>query len=391
MRRAQLTPATIAWLAAVAALAVRWGSPLSGFYSRAILADALVAIAAVLFAVDLVRGRVRPAWRPWHWWLLGFLAWYAVSALAALDRTAAAKDFLLVLELAVLAVITAALAERREAARALARVVLASAFFTAALALIGLALFYAGHTTGLIGRYGDLAESTHYARVRAGFLSAPLLASWCIAASAIIAWPRGELPRAWRLAGQLALAFLVISTLSRGALAFGVALLIRWAAASPAPGRRLVATGAAVTVVVLLALLTWGNLETKPLAYRLPYPGPRHEAVVTAWRTLRSDPVFGIGPGTDPGFYAGMRFRAHLTPLNIAGTAGLPALVLLAGMVVALWRGRSRPTDIAIWSGLAGLMIDGLAQDMEHFRHVWLLVGLAAVTTAGRPEVVSKR
>jgi hypothetical protein len=113
--------------------------------------------------------------------------------------------------------------------------------------------------------------------------------------------------------------------------------------------------------------------------------------VVTAWRTLRDEPVFGIGPGTDPGIYFGMRFRAHLTPLNVAATAGLPALLLLTGTVVALWRGRSRPTDVAIWSGLAAVMIDGLAQDFEHFRHVWLLIGLAAATTAARPEVVSRR
>jgi hypothetical protein len=391
LRRGDLTPATIAWLAAVGALAIRWGSPLSGFYSNAILADVFVALAAALFAADLARGRARLAWRPWHWWLAAFIAWYALSAVVAADRHAAVKDFLLVAELAVLAVITAALAEQRAAARALARVVLASVVFTFVLAFVGLALFYAGHDTGLLGRYGDLAESSGYTRVRTGFASAPLLASWCIAASAIIAWPRGELPRRWRIAGQLMLAFVVVSTLSRGVLAFGVALLIRWAGAVPSAGRKLMATGAAVAVVVVLALLSWGNLETKPLSYRLPYPGPRHEAIVTAWRTVRSDPVFGIGPGTDPGFYFGVRFRAHLTPLNVAGTAGIPALALLVGMGVALWRGRARPTDIAIWSGLAGVMIDGLAQDVEHFRHVWLLIGLAAVTTAARPEVVSKR
>jgi hypothetical protein len=71
-------------------------------------------------------------------------------------------------------------------------------------------------------------------------------------------------------------------------------------------------------------------------------------------------------------------FRAHLTPLNIAATTGLPALLALGGMFIALWRGRSRPTDIAIWSGLLALALDGLAQDIDHFRHVWLLIGLAA-------------
>jgi hypothetical protein len=58
---------------------------------------------------------------------------------------------------------------------------------------------------------------------------------------------------------------------------------------------------------------------------------------------------------------------------------------------VALWRGRSRPTDVAIWSGLAALMIDGLAQDVDHFRHVWVMVGLAAVARRGEGGVPSDR
>jgi hypothetical protein len=38
---------------------------------------------------------------------------------------------------------------------------------------------------------------------------------------------------------------------------------------------------------------------------------------------------------------------------------------------------RRRPTPVATWSGLLGLGIDGLGQDIEHFRHVWVLVGVA--------------
>ena len=62
---------------------------------------------------------------------------------------------------------------------------------------------------------------------------------------------------------------------------------------------------------------------------------------------------------------------------------GLPALVALVAMLVALWRGRSRPTDRVTWAGLAGLGVEGLGQDMEHFRHVWVMIGLAAAGPAG--------
>jgi O-antigen ligase len=379
------------WLAAIGALALRWGSPLGGAIDNAILSDLLIAAAAAFFAADLLRGRARIRWQPWHLWLAGYAAWIAIAGVPAIDRHEALQDFLLVAELAVLAVMTASFASEPVLARLLARVTLAAALFTAALALVGLLLFSAGHETQLLGRYGDLAESSKYARVRAGFASAPLLASWCIAASAIIAWPRGDLPRNWRIAGQLALAFVVLGTLARGVLAFGVAMLVRWAAASPTRSRVTVAVGAAVAVVAILALLTIGNLTTNPISYDSGFPGPRRQAVVTSWHTFRDDPVFGIGPGTDPGIYLAQRFRAHLTPLQVAATSGLPALIALVGLFVALWRGRSRPTDIAIWSGIAGLLLDGMVQDIDHFRHVWLLIGLAAVATSRDREVVSTR
>jgi hypothetical protein len=56
---------------------------------------------------------------------------------------------------------------------------------------------------------------------------------------------------------------------------------------------------------------------------------------------------------------------------------GLPALAALAFLVVVLWSERRRPTSIETWSGLLALAIDGLAQDIEHFRHVWVMLGLA--------------
>ena len=81
---------------------------------------------------------------------------------------------------------------------------------------------------------------------------------------------------------------------------------------------------------------------------------------------------------------------AHFTPLNVAATLGLPALAALVAVPILLWRRRSRPTDLAVWGGLAGLALDALAQDVEDFRHLWVLFGMAA---AGRrePVVASQR
>ncbi len=43
-----------------------------------------------------------------------------------------------------------------------------------------------------------------------------------------------------------------------------------------------------------------------------------------------------------------------------------------------------RPTSIAIWSGIAGLGIEALAQDVEDFRHLWVLIGLAGAQVIQR-------
>ena len=397
MGRRAVSAAAVAWLAGVALLAFRWGSPLSRVYSNAILADAVFGVAVLVFALDRFEARRWPRPRPWHAWLAAYVAWTAVAALAAPDRTLALKTLLLVIELALLAALTAELASERSVPRLLARVTLAAVAFTTLLAVAALALFYAGHRTGLLGAYGEqFTPSNSYTRVRAGFESPPLLASWCIAASAILAWEPGELPRRWRIAGQVALTFLVLATLSRAALPFAAALVIRWAYGAAKPRRRLIAGASVTAVVAILALLTIGRLHVdvahpSSSTYEVPDPGNRREAAVTSWHTFTAHPVVGNGPGSNPGRNRGLPFRAHLTPLGIAATAGLPALLALVGMSVALWKGRRRPTDIAIWSGLLALMLDGLAQDIDHFRHVWLLIGLAAVTTVRRPEVVSSR
>ena len=390
MGRRTLSPAAIAWLIGIGLVAFRWASPLTELYSNAILADLAFGVAAVLYALDRIRIRRWPRLRPWHAWLAGYVACTALATLAAPDRTMAMKTLLLVVELAVLAFLTAELAAEPRVPRLLGRVTLAAVALTAGLAAIALALFYAGHRTGLLGAYGEqFTPSKTYARVRAGFESPPLLASWCIAASAVLAWGRAEVPRRWQIAGQVALGLLVVATLSRGVLAFAVALVIRWAFGVPTRQRRLIAAGSVAAVIAVLAALTVGRLHVDPAkpsatSYHVPDPGNRREAAITSWHTFKEHPVLGSGPGSYPGQNRGLPFRAHLTPLNIAATTGLPALIAIIGMIVALWRGRSRPTDIAIWSGLVALMLDGLAQDIDHFRHVWLLIGLAAVHPAIR-------
>jgi len=367
-------PAVALWLAAVAGLTFKWLSPFGSAYENAILADTLIAAAAAARIAELPQRPFRLG-AP-HAWLAAYVALVGVSAVAATDHWTALKALLIVAELAVLAALTADLVRDDGVAQLLGRVVLASVAFTALLAVIGLVLFYAGESTSLIGSYGEQFEaSKNYARVAAGFATPPLLASWCIAAAAIVAWPRAGLARRWVVLAQIALVLIAAATLSRGLLGVLVVLAIQWAARAPTRARTLMAAGVVAGVVTVLAVLTVGRLHLDPAhpsnsSYTVPDPGDRREAAETSWHTLREHPLTGKGPGTYPGSNRGQPFRAHLTPLNIAATIGLAALIALGGFVVVLWLRRRRPTEIALWSGAVGLALDGLAQDIDHFRHV---------------------
>ena len=50
---------------------------------------------------------------------------------------------------------------------------------------------------------------------------------------------------------------------------------------------------------------------------------------------------------------------------------------------------RARPTILPFGVVLAGLALDGLAQDVEDFRHVWVLLGVAAGAQKVRTRTIS--
>src|SRR5207244_10650378 len=106
-------------------------------------------------------------------------------------------------------------------------VIAITSLLTAAAGIAGIGLFYAGVQTGLVGTYGDLVPSTHYARAQAGFYQPNLLASYCIFAAAVVNCRRAQLPLWLRRATVVALWLAVLMTFSRGILAFALAAAIR--------------------------------------------------------------------------------------------------------------------------------------------------------------------
>jgi hypothetical protein len=229
------------------------------------------------------------------------------------------------------------------------------------------------------------APSTAYERVSAGFYSAPLLGSFCVFGSALLAREDAGIPVRWRRAGQVVLAIVVVWTFSRAIIAFALAAILR---AAHRRGTRRARVGAVLATI--LAVLAMGTLTvsrfhptlTRP--WQTPVTAPfqangndRLQPLTTSFQTFIHHPLFGLGPNSYPGNFDGIPKRAHFTPLNVAATLGLPALLALIGLIWSVWHWRRRPTDAAIWSGMAGLALDALGQDADHFRHIWIMLGFA--------------
>ena len=340
--------------------------------------DVVFALATTAWAAGLVASRRLPRFRAVHAGLALYLGWAVVSLLAASPRAASGPAKLLgVAMLAALLVVTSDMMGRDGMPLLVGRTLAATSLLTAAAAVVGVALSWFGTITPLVGTCGDLLPGP-LSRAQAGFPHPNLLASWCVFAAGALSREDAGLSRSWRRLTQAALALTVVLTTSRAILGFALAAAIRGATT---PFRRRVAWAIAAVLLAAIAALTLVNVTLSPLR---PWdlqlregPSVRVQSAATSFRTFLAHPVVGSGPGTSPGRRGLMPFDAHLTPLNVAATLGLPALGGLAFVPVALWRSRSRPTDLATWGMLAGLALDGLGQDVEDFRHVWVGLGLA--------------
>jgi hypothetical protein len=332
-----------------------------------------------MWVIERWQARQWPRLRPTHAALALYFFFACLSLLlAAPDPRAGASKLLGVAELCTLAFITSNLVSRPGVSRSIARAIAVTSLVTAAAAMAGLLLFYAGVGSRLIGIYGELEPSRLYARVQAGTYNSNLLASFCIFASTIVTHRDGKLPVWLRRITLVALWITVCLTFSRGILGFALATVIR--GANTRCRRRVAAVCAVGCVGIVISLTVWNPSINPAHPLDMSFRGAdssRHQAATSSLATLLRHPLFGSGLGTSPGQYHGAPFDSHLTPLNIAATLGLPSLISFTFLITLFWRRRARPTDLSIWGGFAGLAVDGLAQDIEDFRHLWVMIGLA--------------
>lgn len=381
IKRKNFRFASILYLVSLALLPWSWFPPFPWLHEHAQWSDAVFALATVAWAIDLCWTRRWKDLNAIHLMSMAYLAAALLSlVLGSSNPRLAAFRWFGTAELFMLLVVTSDLTADPSLSRSAGRVVALTSFSSAIASILGLLLFYAGMRTHLVGIYGDLIPSRYYARVEGGTYNPNVLASYYIFASAVVAQPDSGLTPWQRRAVQLSLWLTVLLTFSRGILGFGTAALIRRATSR---SRKLLAAAVAVvSAAVMVALSVW-NLSLDPsrpwaIHFDQSQPSSRLQSITSSFQTLFAHPLFGSGLGTPPGTYRGAPINAHLTPLNIAAKLGLPALLAFAIMIVLIWRRRSRPTDLATWSGLAGLALDGLAQDVSSFRHVWVMLGFAA-------------
>jgi hypothetical protein len=376
------------YLATLALMPWSWFPPFPWLHAHAQWRDAVFAATAVVWVVERFQARQWPRLGPLHVAMAAYLGAATLSlSLASPDKQVGALKLVGLAELCVLAVITADLAARPRVPRLIAWAIAVTSLLTAAAAVAGMVLFYAGVQTQLIGGYGDLVYSPWYSRAQAGTYHPNLLASFCIFASSVVALRQANLPSGLRRVTQALIFLTVLLTFSRGILAFGLAAAVR--AARTESQRKLVGLYAAACVMIITSLTVW-NLSFNPAR---PFdtrpdtvPSSRWQTINTSLRTLVAHPLVGSGVGASPGFYRGMSFDAHLTPLNVAATMGLPALIAFSAIFIILWRERSRPTDLPVWGCLAGLGLDALAQDIEDFHHLWVMIGLASCLLRESPK-----
>ena len=379
-RSAAPSPALLLYLGALALLPWATFPPFPWLHENAQWSDVFVAAAAIAWLIEQRRERPRGP-EPAELALGIFVVLAGISFLVApAGYGGTFGDFVGAGELAVIAFLTSRFARERWTFELIVRVVTATSLLVVAAALVGLVLFYLNVDTSLVGGYGALVASTDYARVKAGLEHPALLGSYCIFASAVVAQGQGVLSGRVRQLAQAALAATVVFTFSRAIIGFALAMLIR---SADSRGRRVVAAAAALACIALMAVLSLASVELDPshpldLTVSTAHEPVRSQELTAAIDTAGDHPLFGTGPGSLPGEAEGFgRRQAHNTPVGVAATLGIPALLVLIAFLALIWRDRSRPTKRATWGGLAGLGVDGLGQDIEHFRHVWVLMGFA--------------
>lgn len=366
------------FLAALALLPCMWFPPFPWMF-HVQWSDVLTALATVSWIVLRARTRTLPRPRPVHLAIAAYVGWAALS-LAASSTHAHPWKALGIVELAALMILTSDFARDPSMKARIANVVTWSSLAICLLAIVGAVLFWCGIRTRLVGTYGELAPG-NYPRVQSLTYQPNMLASYLLFAQTACGTSEA-VPRPLRRFALALAAIAEVLTFSRGVLAFVVLCAMRYARTRRERMAALVVLALALGAIAVTSVFHVSLDVSHPFDAHLDAsPSGRHETITSSWATFLAHPFLGCGADVAPGRWHGAPFDAHLTPLSIAATSGLPALCAAIVIIVLLLRARS--SDRAIDAGLAALLVDASGHDVQDFRHVWVLLGLV---DAARPE-----
>jgi hypothetical protein len=269
-------------------------------------------------------------------------------------------------------------------ARRLRQAIVIAALIGAVTGLVGAVLFWLGKPTGLLNIAGDLVPGD-YPRIRGTMLRANALAG-LIATGLLLA---GDVPRPWRVPVIVVLVAALVFTFSRSwiALAGTGAVTLLAIRSDHSRARDIVAVVAVLAAIAVMLAVSWLDLRVDPSR---PWDTHLGDGTGTRWlhltdalSTISAHPL-GVGPGRAATFDG---WDAHFAPINIAAVIGIPAaLAFIALFALALIRAlrAARAGDAAMRGVAAALVLfalDALARDVEDQRALWVLFGLALVSS----------
>ena len=138
VRTSRRDPAFALYLLALAALGLKWLSPLESIYDHAIWSDLLIAASAVAWAWERARAGSRPRIRTFHVAMALYVAAGALATAFAIDHGTSAANLLLMVELCILALLTSEFASDQARLNAIVLVITLVALYTGVLAVVGL-------------------------------------------------------------------------------------------------------------------------------------------------------------------------------------------------------------------------------------------------------------
>jgi putative inorganic carbon (HCO3(-)) transporter len=349
-------------------LAHTWDTYDGYILPKLLLARALVVTLALLLLLRLAAGgRLTIRRTPLDWPLLAFVASTALSSAFAFNQnvalfgTYARYDALLTtLTYAALFWLAVQVIDSRDEARTVLRVLMASAYAAALLAIAQVA--HDSLTSGtFVPAYGTLGQKN----VLGGFLVMILP----VAAFELID-SRSKAATVLAANVCVAVATALVLTFSRSAwIAAAVAALIVavWIAGSDRAriaGIRLGATAlitGAVTLLLLVSLIYAGGFSS--LRGDLASPGDRPTVWADSIKLIESRPLLGYGPDNFGLVFPEFQSKrlqqpfdkAHAEVLQIAATQGVIGVAaygaMLLAFALAFWRGRTNTAAAALFAG----------------------------------------